>query len=92
VFAKGRILVGRREAVLQIPRAALLSWDVDRNVGEVFVVTGETAERRSIRTGETSGDLVEVVEGLAPGDRVVTRGGFNLRPGDRVQVATPQGV
>jgi RND family efflux transporter MFP subunit len=92
VFAKGRILVGRREAVLQIPRAALLSWDVDRGVGEVFVVTGETAERRTVRTGETAGDLVEVVEGLAPGDRVVTRGGFNLRPGDRVQVATPQGV
>jgi membrane fusion protein (multidrug efflux system) len=92
VFAKGQILVGRREAVLQIPRAALLSWDVDRNVGEVFVVTGESAERRTVRTGETAGDRVEVVEGLAPGDRVVTRGGFNLRPGDRVQVTTPQGV
>jgi membrane fusion protein, multidrug efflux system len=92
IFVKGRILVGQRAAVLQIPRAALLSWDVERNVGEVFVVTNGLAERRSVRTGQTAGESVEVVEGLAAGDRVVTRGGFNLRPGDRVQVAAPQGV
>ena len=92
VFAKGKIIVGRRTGVLRIPRAALLSWDVDRNVGEVFVVSGETAERRTVRTGEASGDLVEVREGLTAGERVVTRGGFNLRPGDRVQIATPRGV
>ena len=92
IFVKGRILTGSRPGILQIPRAALLSWDVERHVGEVFVVTGETAERRSVRTGQTTADSVEVVEGLAAGDRVVTRGGFNLRPGDRIQVASSQGV
>jgi RND family efflux transporter MFP subunit len=92
IFVKGRILTGTRSAVLQIPRVALLSWDVERNVGEVFVVNGETAERREVSTGQTSGDAVEVVKGLALGDRVVTRGSFNLRPGDRVQVAASRGV
>ena len=29
---------------------------------------------------------VEVQSGLASGDRVVTRGGFSLKPGDRVVV------
>ncbi len=92
VFVKGRILTGKRPGVLQIPRAALLSWDVERRVGDVFIVTGEFAERRTVRTGQTTADSVEVVEGLAAGDRVVTRGGFNLRPGDRVRVVTPQGA
>ncbi len=92
VFVKGRVLTGRRPGVLQIPRVALLSWDVERHVGDVFIVTGEVAERRTVRTGQTTADFVEVVEGLVPGDRVVTRGGFNLRSGDRVQVVTPQGA
>ncbi len=92
VFVKGRVLTGKRPAVLQIPRAALLSWDVERHVGDVFIVTGEIAERRTVRTGQTTPDTVEVVEGLIAGDRVVTRGGFNLRPGDRVQVVTRQGA
>ncbi len=92
VFVKGRVLTGRRSGILQIPRSALLSWDVERQVGDVFIVTGEVAERRTVRTGQTTADSVEVVEGLVPGDRVVTRGGFNLRPGDRVQVVTPQGA
>ena len=92
MFVKGEIQTGRRAGVLQMPRAALLSWDLERGVGEVFVVNGSVAERRSVRTGQTSGDLVEILEGVAGGDRVVTRGGFNLREGDRVSVASPQGV
>ncbi len=86
MFAKGRIVTGTRSGALQIPRAALLAWDVERGVAEVFVVAGETAERRAVRTGQTAGPAVEIVEGLAAGDQVVTRGGFNLRTGDRVTV------
>jgi len=92
VFVKGRILTGKREGVLQIPRVALLSWDAERQVGEVFVVTGATAELRRVRTGQTTAGSVEVVEGLTAGDRVVTRGAFNVRSGDRVQVVTPEGA
>ena len=91
-FVKGRIRTGQRTGVLQIPRSALLSWDVEHGTGEVFVVTGETVERRTVRTGEAAGDLVEVVTGMTAGDRVVTRGGFNVRPGDRIQIAAAQGA
>jgi membrane fusion protein (multidrug efflux system) len=90
-FVKGVIRTGERAGVLRVPRVALLSWDVERGSGEVFVIAGDTAERRTVRTGEISGEFVEIVEGLAAGDRVVTRGGFNLRPGDRVQVAPASG-
>jgi cobalt-zinc-cadmium efflux system membrane fusion protein len=31
---------------------------------------------RAIRTGRTNGGLVEVLEGLKPGERIVTKGGL----------------
>jgi RND family efflux transporter MFP subunit len=90
LFAKGRILTGTRAAVLQIPRTSLLAWDVSRREGEVFVVSGEVVERRSVRTGAVAGEYVEVTEGIAAGERVVTRGAFNLRSGDRIVVKSSQ--
>lgn len=92
MFVKGRILTAHRAAVLQVPLAALVSWDVQHRAGEVFVVTGDVAERRPVHTGELAGDSVEVVDGLAAGDQVVVRGAFNLRAGDRVTVAGRQGA
>ena len=86
LFAKGRILTGTRAAVLQIPRTSLLAWDVSRREGEVFVVSGEVVERRSVRTGAVAGEYVEVTEGIAAGESIVTRGAFNLRSGDRIVV------
>ena len=91
-FVKGRIRTGQRAGVLQIPRIALLSWDVERSSGR-----GVRPRRRHSRAPDGQdrrgdGELVEVVEGVVAGDRVVTRGGFNLRPGDRVQVVTAQGA
>jgi membrane fusion protein (multidrug efflux system) len=92
MFVKGQIRTGERTGVLQIPRSALLSWDLEHNTGELFVVTGDVAERREVRTGEVTGESVEILGGIAVGDRVVTRGGFNLRPGDRVEIAAPRGA
>lgn len=46
----------------------------------VFVKTGErTFARREVRTGERFAGLVEVLEGLAEGEAVVTSGSFLLR-------------
>jgi RND family efflux transporter MFP subunit len=92
LFAKGRILVGTRAGVVQVPRAALQSWDVEAGAADVFVIRGDTAERRRVRTGSLSGEVVEVAEGLAPGERVATRGAFNLRPGMRVKAVPAQGA
>jgi multidrug efflux pump subunit AcrA (membrane-fusion protein) len=37
-----------------------------------------------VQTGVVTGDRVEIVAGLKPGERFVLRGGFSLRDGDRV--------
>ncbi len=87
MFVRGRIVVGERSGVLQAPRTALLNWDVLKKSGELFVVEGEVARRRTVQTGRVAGDAVEIASGLRPGEQVVARGAFNLRDGDRILVA-----
>jgi len=88
LFAKGRIITGQRAMVVQVPRAALSNWDTANRKANLFVVAGTTAKLRPVETGTVSGDLVEIVKGVGPGEQLVARGGFNLRDGDRVAVAT----
>ena len=46
----------------------------------VFVQRGgETFERRAVTLGPRAGDLVQIVEGLRAGDRVVTKGAYLVR-------------
>lgn len=92
LFVKGSIRCGGRTGVLQVPREALLSWDVKNGQAQVFVVEGGAARRRAVRTGAVSGNRVEVAEGLSAGDQVVTRGAFNLQDGDRIQIQPGQGA
>ena len=74
-------------AIERVPREALLNWNLEQRTADVFVVTGDTAARRQVTTGLSTGAAVEITKGLAAGDRVVTRGGFAIREGDRVAVA-----
>ncbi|HET7695080.1 MAG TPA: efflux RND transporter periplasmic adaptor subunit [Vicinamibacterales bacterium] len=60
-----------------VPAAAVVD-DAGRPI--VFVQReGETFERRAVTLGARSGDLVQVVDGVKPGDRVVTRGAYLVR-------------
>ena len=76
--------------VVTIPRDAL----VLRRDGAAVYRVGEDglAERVAVTTGIGQGELIEV-DGIAPGDRVVVRGGERLRPGQAVKVvpASPSG-
>jgi RND family efflux transporter MFP subunit len=66
---------------LSIPYAALLD-----NGGRsyVFVVTGGVAHARDVLPGNSSGDRIQILKGLAPGDKVVTEGGTALEDGMKV--------
>ena len=87
LFVTGSIITGRRPGVLQVPRAALNAWDREAGAAALFVVDGGSARRRAVSTGSVQGDLVEIVSGLKPGERVVIRGGFTLKDGDAVRPA-----
>lgn len=91
LFVNGRILIGRRTEVIKIPQTALLTWDVAAKKAEIFVVNGDLARRQTVRTGNLSGDQVEITSGLTPGQQVISRGGFNVKDGDKVNVTQVNG-
>ena len=45
-----------------------------------------TARLRAVEAGLTAGDLVEVVSGLAPQDKLIVGGREGLKEGSRVRV------
>ena len=70
-------------AVVAIPRDALV---LRRGGAAVYRVDGKgLADRVAVTPGIAHGDLIEV-DGILAGDRVVTRGGERLRPGQPVAV------
>ncbi len=79
-------LAGSQQA-LAVPRDALLRYpDGTHSVFVLREAEGRTiAEERRVRLGR-GGAQVEVLEGLAPGDRVVVRGNERLRNGQAVRV------
>jgi len=77
------MLKGPRQALV-IPEESL------QPLGEqqfVFVVTADnTVENREVRIGGRRPGLVEVLEGLAPGEQVITHGQMQVRPGTAVSI------
>jgi multidrug efflux pump subunit AcrA (membrane-fusion protein) len=70
-------------AVALIPQAAVRGGDPSRYV---FVVKGDTLERRAVTLGSARGADVEVVAGLQPDAVVVVKGPDSLRDGQPVRV------
>jgi hypothetical protein len=68
-------------AVTLVPKAAVVKAGND---SFVFVVTGETVERRAVRIGGTDGDRLEAVGSLQMGDKVVLSPPATLKSGDKV--------
>jgi cobalt-zinc-cadmium efflux system membrane fusion protein len=77
MFCDIHIGLHEEETVLAIPKAALLSDE-----GESFVFShwkDDYYVRRQVSAGREFFDLVEVLAGLTPGDRIVTEGAFLLK-------------
>jgi RND family efflux transporter MFP subunit len=74
------VVVGRRDAVVLVPQAAVSDqavWVVD---------SAGLARRRVVEIGLVGGGMVEVTAGLAARERVVTAGASLLSEGARVRV------
>ena len=71
------------QAVTLAPKAAIRT---EGDTSFVFVVRGETVERRAVQVGGTDGDRVEIRAGLQGGDRVVVSPPATIQDGARVVV------
>jgi len=86
MFASVKILSGESDKAVAVPRDAII---YEGDAARVWVVRDKDSEKaielRRIKVGLTNGSMVEVLKGLAPGDRVVTKGSLFI---DRVAAGT----
>jgi membrane fusion protein (multidrug efflux system) len=75
-------LDGEPEPALLVPEGAIVP---EQGRTYVFVVRDAVAEQREVRTGKRRPGEVQIVEGLAEGDRVVVEGTQNVRDGSPVE-------
>jgi hypothetical protein len=80
-FARGTVELARRRGVA-VPASAVV-YGADGST--VQVVGDDRVQARQVRTGLASEGFVEIVEGVAAGNLVVTRAGSFLRDGDAVR-------
>jgi membrane fusion protein, heavy metal efflux system len=83
MFASVTILTGEGDTAVAVPGEAIIHEGGTARVWRA-VKDRNALERRRIKTGLTSGNMVEVVEGLAPNDRVITKGSLFI---DRLAAA-----
>jgi RND family efflux transporter MFP subunit len=95
MFANVEVTVGKPADVLTLPRTAISFSLYGDNIfvvkpappkeGEAQAAPAEggpkVVERRFVRVGEARGERVSLLEGVAPGETVVTSGQVKLQPG-----------
>jgi multidrug efflux pump subunit AcrA (membrane-fusion protein) len=75
--ANVRIDSGEYVDAVLIPREAVLDNEGEKIV--YILISGETFQRRRVELGDEYGGNVAVVSGLAPGQRIVTQGAYQLK-------------
>ena len=77
-----RFVTGERPQALSVPRGAVASAG---GRATVWIIDGERVQPREVTTGLETAERVEIVGGLAAGDRVIARGHEGLYAGARVR-------
>jgi RND family efflux transporter MFP subunit len=85
MYGGGRIEVGQSGALV-VPSESVVIRD---GRSYVFRIEGTKAQRVAVEVGRRQADLVEVVQGLSPNQRVAVRGAGFLAEGDTVQIVEP---
>ena len=75
MFANVEIITDLHRTSISIPQSAVLK-DGEKTV--VFVMDGSGYQKRQVTTGIQGDDRVEVIDGLAAGDKVVVKGNYLL--------------
>jgi multidrug efflux pump subunit AcrA (membrane-fusion protein) len=76
--AECSIIMEKRDGVLSVPRDAIQGTPSSRHVYVKHAKIPNAFDRVNVTTGITSGNRTEILDGLFPGDEVVTRGSYSL--------------
>lgn len=88
-FVRLRVILPGEKRVTAIPLTSVLYAPYGNSIYRVVPneeTGGLVAKQFFVRLGETRGDFVEVIEGIAPGDQVVAAGAFKLRNNTPVKI------
>lgn len=81
MFARAQIVSDKKGTALMVPEKAVVSL---AGVNKVFVVDGGRAVERLVKLGARDGSLVEILEGIKSGERVITTNAEQLHDGASV--------
>ena len=87
MFGRGSIALGSSIKGVRIPRTAVFERGALTAVWAVG--TDEIVRMRLVKTGRVQGDSIEILSGLADGDRIVTGGMEKAVDGGKLQTTTP---
>lgn len=77
MYAEVFIKTGEKQESISIPESAVIDED---GMHTVYVeIEGEAFEKRILKTGISDGGYIQVFEGLKEGERVVTKGAYQVR-------------
>lgn len=90
MFGRMNIVYDKHENALQVPRSAIIETATSTSV---FVVEDGVAIRKDVQTGFSSEGMIEITDGLADDEDVVTVGHVGLKNETKVVVinAPPEG-
>jgi RND family efflux transporter MFP subunit len=69
------------EAALQVHRKELVT---ENNVTYVYLSVGDTAQKHEVLIGKQQGLLLEIIQGLKPGDVLISEGSQMVQDGNKV--------
>jgi multidrug efflux pump subunit AcrA (membrane-fusion protein) len=67
-----------------VSRSALVSHGSNSTI---FVIQGDRVVETPIRTGEELGEMIEILDGVKAGERVVVKPTGRLKNGSRIKIA-----
>lgn len=89
-FARVELTLATQNDARVVPNTAIQTGQSGPFV--YLVKPDQTVEMRPVKVDRQVGDVTVVAEGLAPGERVVTDGHFQLAPGTAVRIADDRRV
>lgn len=83
MFGRVNIVYDMHAQALQVPRSAI----IDEASGSfVFIVEGDKASRRPIKTGYSNDGHIEILDGLTGSEKIVVVGQAGLKDGSKVSI------
>ena len=81
MFARSQIVSNSKTMALMVPEKAVVSL---AGVTKIFILEGSVAVERIVKLGARDGSLVEILEGVKAGERVITSNAEQLHDGSPV--------